>query len=125
VLDATSRTRTATIVLAAKDGRIDPGMYARIRIYTEARVGVVAIPEEAIFERYGKSYVYVAARKSDADRAELREIARGTVVDGVVEVKSGVAAGELVVTAGRTALGDGALLRIVSGQGAAAQGADK
>lgn len=125
VLDATSRTKTATIVLARDDGRIDPGMYARVRIYTEARVGVVTIPEEAVFERYGKSYIYVAVRKGEVDRAELREIAKGTTVDGVVEVKTGLAAGERVVTAGRTALGDGALLRIVSGRGTDAQGASK
>jgi len=117
VLDPTSRSRTATVVLAGDDGRIDPGMYARLRIYTEARVGVVAVPEEAIFERYGKVYAFVAVRKGDADRAELREIAKGATVDGVVEAKGGIEAGERVVTAGRTALGDGALLRIASGLG--------
>ena len=38
-------------------------------------------------------------------------------MDGVVEAKGGIEAGERVVTAGRTALGDGALLRIASGLG--------
>jgi multidrug efflux pump subunit AcrA (membrane-fusion protein) len=117
VLDPTSRTKTAVISLAKPDGRIDPGMYARVRIYTEAHANVVTVPEAAIFERYGESYVYAIVKKEDANRAELRKIGKGIVIDGVAEVKSGVEAGERVVTAGRTALGDGALVHVVSSEG--------
>lgn len=123
VLDPVSRTRTAVLSLAGKGGRVYPGMYARVRIYTEALTGVVTIPEEAIFERYGEHYVYVIAAREGADRVELRKIAKGAVVDGAAEAKAGLEAGERVVTAGRTALSDGALVRVVSGQGAEPRGA--
>jgi len=122
VLDPVSRTRTATLSFASPDRRVQPGMYARVRIYTEALSGVVALPEAAIFERFGERYVYVIAAKEGADRVELRKIEKGVVVDGVAEAKSGLAAGERVVTAGRTALSDGALVRVVSGRGAARNG---
>lgn len=122
VLDPVSRTRTATLAFASPDRRVQPGMYARVRIYTEALSGVVALPEAAVFERYGERYVYVIAEKEGADRVELRRIEKGAVVDGLAEAKSGLAAGERVVTAGRAALSDGALVRVVSGRGAARNG---
>lgn len=119
VLDPASRTRTAVLSLRRPDARVAPGMYAKVRIYTDALAGVVTLPEEAIFQRYGESYVFVIARKDGADRAELRKVAKGAVVDGIAEAKEGLADGERVVTAGRTALADGALVRVVSGRAAA------
>jgi membrane fusion protein (multidrug efflux system) len=119
VVDTVSRTLEIILTFSAKDTRILPGMYARVRLYTEAHVNKVTIPLSAIIERYGKYYVYVISRKETVDRVELREISRGLTVDDVVEILSGVKAGESVVASGQSPLSDNALVRIVSTEGGA------
>jgi len=117
VVDATARTQEIVLTFSNRDPRILPGMYARVRIFTVAHVDRITIPLSAVIERYGKYYVYVVSKKESVDRAELREISRGLTVDEVVEVTGGLEEGERVVTSGQAALGDGALLRIVSSEG--------
>jgi multidrug efflux pump subunit AcrA (membrane-fusion protein) len=115
VLDKTSRTMSATISIEGDKGRVAPGMFARARVYTAVYADVVAIPEEAAFDRFGEQCAYVVDRRDGVDRARLAKLETGARIDGLVEVRSGIAEGERVVVAGRSALGDGALVRVVSG----------
>jgi membrane fusion protein (multidrug efflux system) len=119
VLDATSRAQKIVLALDESTTRILPGMYAKVRIFTEAHVNKVIVPSSAVLERYGEYYAYVVSRKESVDRVELRKITKGLTVDDKVEVASGLAAGDTVVTAGQSALSDGALVRIVSAEGGA------
>jgi membrane fusion protein, multidrug efflux system len=119
VLDPASRTRQAVLVLDTRDPRILPGMFARVRLYTRAHANRVTVPVRALVERSGEYIAYVAVQKDGVDRAELRKVSRGVTVDDTTEVVGGIAAGERVVIAGQAALGDGALLRVVSTEGAA------
>ena len=82
-----------------------------------AGVDAVLIPEAAIVQRGQGALVYVV---SDNKVKEVR-VSLGKRLEGKVEVKDGIAAGETVVTAGNARLSDGAEVEVVSAAAAAAK----
>ncbi|HZZ57712.1 MAG TPA: efflux RND transporter periplasmic adaptor subunit [Opitutaceae bacterium] len=76
---------------------LKPEMFADFRIFTAPDVAAPAVPEAAVIYEGPEARVWVAR----ADRAlGLRPIRAGRVQEGMVEVLSGLAAGESVVTSG-------------------------
>jgi multidrug efflux pump subunit AcrA (membrane-fusion protein) len=63
------------------------------------------ISEEAVLERADGKVVFRAA--DNGTRAERRVVELGSSNDGFVEVRSGLAAGDLVVVRGHSTLVDG------------------
>jgi multidrug efflux pump subunit AcrA (membrane-fusion protein) len=86
-------------------------MFARIRINTKNYPDTLAIPVEAVINKHGARAVYVAQNS----RAELREIVTGVTIDGLIEIKSGLSAGETVVIQGQQLLSSGATVRVIGG----------
>jgi membrane fusion protein, heavy metal efflux system len=79
------------------DAALRPQMFANIKISAEDGVSAVAVPESAIIAEGSSARVWVA----NADNSlSLREIRTGRVVNHMVEVIQGLAAGERIVTAG-------------------------
>lgn len=74
------------------DQRLRPGMSANARIIIERVPDAILIPSEAVFERNGKTIVYVV----HGNKAEERVITIGRRGSGQVIVKSGVTPGERV-----------------------------
>lgn len=68
-----------------------PGMYINGRIITGSGTEVTALPEEAIIEEEGKSYVFVAQKHEDNGKTEWSfkpiEVITGEENEGWVEVK--------------------------------------
>lgn len=93
------KTRRVTVRCQVPNpgGLLKPEMYARVALGESAPRPMVVVPEAAIQEMDGKPYVFVAGGKG---RFEKREVALGASSEGLVEVRSGVAAGEKVATAG-------------------------
>lgn len=93
------KTRRVTVrcQVPNPDGLLKPEMYARVALGESAPRPMVVVPEAAIQEMDGKPYVFVAGAKG---RFEKREVALGASSEGLVEIRSGVAAGEKVATAG-------------------------
>ena len=93
------KTRRVTVRCQVPNpgGLLKPEMYARVALGESAPRPMVVVPEAAIQEMDGKPYVFVAGEKG---RFEKREVALGASSEGLVEVRSGVAAGEKVATAG-------------------------
>jgi multidrug efflux pump subunit AcrA (membrane-fusion protein) len=125
VLDPVSRTKQIVLTFIREDSRINPGMFARIKLNTRTYQNVVSIPEDAIVENRGNTAVYVVsapAGNTPDGAAEttqvsalvsIREIEAGISVDGEVEIKSGLDSGEAVVVQGQQFLTDGAAVRII------------
>ncbi|MDR2020428.1 MAG: efflux RND transporter periplasmic adaptor subunit [Treponema sp.] len=111
VLDPVSRTKQIVLTFTREDPRVNPGMFARIKLNTRTYQDVVSVPEEAIVENRGTTVVYVAAE--GAAQVSMREIAAGVSVDGEVEIQSGLAPGEAVVVQGQQFLTDGAAVRVI------------
>jgi cobalt-zinc-cadmium efflux system membrane fusion protein len=99
LLDATTRTVQARVDLENRDGRLRPGLFATAIIRTTRRHGraAVVIPRDAALRVRGT----VAAFVEEAPGTyHLRELALGQESGADVEVRSGVAVGERVVTEG-------------------------
>jgi membrane fusion protein (multidrug efflux system) len=90
--------------------KLSPGLFARVRIIVDRRMGALVVPESAVFSDKDKKYVY---RVVDG-RAVLTEVQVGLRRPGEVEILSGVDAATQVVTAGQQQIRDGSLLRILS-----------
>jgi RND family efflux transporter MFP subunit len=72
------------------------------------RSGVVTIPYEALFDDGGESYVFTVEKGVAARKV----VTVGADDNGIVEIRSGLNAGAVVVIAGGTALEDGMKVRL-------------
>lgn len=93
------RTRRVTVRSSVPnpDGRLKPAMYATAALGEGDPREVLQVPSEAIQEIDGQSVVFV---KDAPMRFRPRVVELGPEVDGWVEVRTGVADGEAVVSAG-------------------------
>jgi membrane fusion protein (multidrug efflux system) len=106
-IDPRTRTLRVKAQLANPDGRLRPGLFARVDLGIATREGVPVIPEEVVLQRSDGAVVFVA--RPDL-RVERRVIEVGEHHDGSVEIVKGLAPGDLVVLRGQTGLVDGALV---------------
>jgi membrane fusion protein, heavy metal efflux system len=83
--------------LANPDGKLKPQMFASFSIITSGESQAPAVPEEAIVREGDQARVWVVAPNNTLT---LRSIRTGRSMDGMVEVLSGLRAGERVVTRG-------------------------
>jgi len=139
VVDPVSRTKKITMRFdqrteasrteGSHDPRINPGMFARVKLNTRTYENVVSIPQEALVEHRGKTVVYVLNANPSGDysngipaspasldntpRVEMREVSTGANVDREVEIKIGLEQGEAVVVQGQQLLTDGAFVRVI------------
>lgn len=114
VLDTTSRTMNVKLSVdraEQNDGAVKIGMFARVKLVTEVHENAVIIPDAAIVNRFGESFVFVIDENMNVEK---RGIVRGIRVDEKSEIISGVEVGEKVVVRGQTLLEEGASVHIVS-----------
>lgn len=114
VLDSTSRTREVTIKLDSRDDRVAAGMYANVRIYTSPLANRIVAPVASVVTRDDETFVYVVADEGGKQLARKRDIVAGASVDDCIEVKQGLAVGDIVVYEGQDLLSDGAEVSVVA-----------
>ncbi|HQT91080.1 MAG TPA: efflux RND transporter periplasmic adaptor subunit [Candidatus Kryptobacter bacterium] len=91
-----------------RDRSMKSGMFARVVITTSVRDSALVVPAAALFESPGSEYsVFVV---SDS-RAAKKAVSVGARTDSLVEVTSGLALGDTVVTFGQQNLKDGTIVR--------------
>ncbi|MDX1500366.1 MAG: efflux RND transporter periplasmic adaptor subunit [Woeseiaceae bacterium] len=84
--------------------KLRPGLFVRVNVSLGTRADAIMIPEEAIWPIGGDKTVFVV----EDGKARQRVVTIGERRPGAVEILSGLAAGEIVVTAGQMKLFDGA-----------------
>lgn len=107
-IDRDTRTFEVTAAYSNPDRGARPGAYADISVTTGVHEDAPLVPEEAISTEGTANYVYVM-RDSTAQR---RQVELGSRIEGMVEILSGLEAGEIAVTAGQAGLHDGAVVRV-------------
>lgn len=112
-LDPKTRTAKVRCEVPNPDGRLKLEMFATIQIPTPISREAVMIPTTAVQQIDDKPVVFV---KVGDTRFQRREVQLGTPSDGWVEVKSGVKAGELVVTQGSFYLKSALLREQIGGE---------
>ncbi|GAB6392918.1 MAG: efflux RND transporter periplasmic adaptor subunit [Treponematales bacterium] len=115
VVDPASRTLEVTVGLGNSGARLRAGMFAKVKIITERKPNVVKIPASAMVQRFGENYVFTV----EQDPANSGFVARkavitpGIVIDGIMEVEEGLAAGAEFVTRGQSLLEDGSRINVI------------
>jgi membrane fusion protein (multidrug efflux system) len=108
-VDASGRSLEVRARLDNTDGRLRPGMFARVRVLLGDRPNALMVPEEAVVPLGDDFFVYtVADGKAKRVRVKL-----GVRRDAQVELLEGVSAGERVVTAGIRVQRDGQPVRVI------------
>lgn len=100
VMDKETRTVKARVEVANTDGRLKPEMFATAAIDTGKAVKALRLPEDAVLLLQGQPTVFVAEQGG----FEPRAVETGERAQGMVTLKSGVAAGEKVAVKGAYAL---------------------
>jgi membrane fusion protein (multidrug efflux system) len=116
-VDPGTRTLRVKGIIANSNGRLRPGLFARVDLGVNERKGVAMVPEETVLQR---SDGPVAFRLLDENRVERRVLRTGVYRDGYVEVVDGLELGDLVVVRGQTALADGSLVALRRSDGSPA-----
>ena len=102
-IDPITRTFTAYIKIENPDFRLKPGLSGFARIRRTAK-DVMAVPSIAIMNPSGEqASVFVV---DGTNRANLRKVRPGIVVDAMTEITDGLKEGEKVVTVGQFYLRD-------------------
>lgn len=109
-IDANGRSLLARGTLANPDGALRTGMFARGRVVLRENPQALTVPEEAIIAQGAESVVW----KVDGGKALRVKVETGLRRDARVEILSGLAFGDQVVTAGQLRLQrDGQDVRII------------
>ena len=101
-----SRTVAVRAEVANDDGALKGGLFVKGRIVTGTRAGVLTVPRAALLSwdiERRSAEVYTL----DGEVARRRTVTTGAAVGDTVEVASGLAAGEAVITRGNFNLRDG------------------
>jgi len=91
------------------DRRLMPGMFANIRVEVARHENALVVPEAAFVHEADGVFVW---RLDQAGTAERVPVTTGIRLSGRIEVTSGLAAGDRVVTAGTHKVSPGAPLRV-------------
>ena len=110
LIDANGRAIAIRAQVPNPDGKLRPGMFARVRLLTSEIRDSLMIPEESLFPVGDDKYVY----KVVDGRAQRQKIEIGQRREGKVEVLGGLGAQDTVVTAGVVKLRDGAPVRVAN-----------
>lgn len=106
VLDASSRTKEIVLSFDKKDSRVNAGMFAKIKLYTNEYSGAVLLNQDAVVEKNDTNNVWIL--NPETKTVSLRPVTLGESVDNVVQILSGVEEGEKVVVEGMRNLSEGA-----------------
>ena len=104
-MDGATHTFPVEVQLSNGDGRVRPGMYARVTINFGTQTHVV-VPDEAIFRQQGSGNRYVYVYKDG--KVKFNQVVVGRHLDNAYELLSGdVHDGDMVATTGLSRLKDG------------------
>ncbi|MCX6552299.1 MAG: efflux RND transporter periplasmic adaptor subunit [Acidobacteria bacterium] len=116
-IDEASRSARVVAEVVNRDSALKGGMFAKGRIVVTNRDGVLQVPREALLNwslEQKTADVFVVK----GDVAEKRPVKTGASSDGIIEILSGVQAGEQVVTRGGFAIRAGDRVAASKGEGA-------
>lgn len=118
VVEQATRTARVTVTVPNSDGRILPGMYARVSLEARKFPNRVLVPRSAILERDRRTMLFVFEGEGSTGLAKWRYVTTGLSNDSLVEIVSNpetdmVEPGEWVLTDGHYTLTHDAQVRLV------------
>jgi HlyD family secretion protein len=118
VVERETRTARVTVTIPNPDGRILPGMYARVSLEARKFPDRILVPRSAVLERDRRTMLFVFEGEDDVGLAKWRYVTTGFSNDSVIEIVQNpetemVEPGERVLTDGHYTLIHDARVRIV------------
>lgn len=118
LVERQTRTARVTVTIPNPDGRILPGMYARVALEARKFPDRILVPRSAVLERDRRTMLFVFQGEGSVGLAKWRYVTTGMANDSVVEVVSNpdtemVEPGEWVLTDGHFTLIHDARVRLV------------
>ncbi len=113
-IDPRTRTLRVKALIQNPDARLRPGLFAQVDLGLAQRPGVLLVPDEAVLQRPDGSVVF---RLDPEQRAERLIVETGSFVDGKVEVRGDLRAGERVIVRGHSKLEPGMLVSVRTADG--------
>ncbi len=96
-LNPQTGTIRARAVLANQDGRLTPGLFARVQLLGSGEYSAILIEDRAVNTDQSQKYVLVLGADN---KIEYRKVTLGRVVDGLRIVRDGLKAGDVIVVNG-------------------------
>jgi membrane fusion protein (multidrug efflux system) len=107
LLDAAGRAIVIRAQLPNDAGKLRPGQFARVRLFTKANTDALTVPEQAVVPAGDEFYIFrVVEGKAQRVKVDL-----GQRRDGLVEVVRGLTANDTVITAGQFKVREGVTVR--------------
>jgi membrane fusion protein (multidrug efflux system) len=91
------------------DGRILPGMFARVELVKQVFEQALAVPLYAVITQGDERFVFV----EEGGRAERRSVKLGVLVGWEVQISSGLKPGEKVIVVGHRLVDDGQPVEVI------------
>jgi RND family efflux transporter MFP subunit len=105
-IDRATRTMVVEVDVPNPDGAFKAGMYASVTLRTEEADGVLAVPLQAVSQGEKPTVLVVGADNALAERP----VVLGMRTSSLVEIRSGLSEGELVVVGDRPGLASGTVV---------------
>jgi membrane fusion protein (multidrug efflux system) len=102
-IDAATRTVGARLIVPNADGRLRPGMFARVEVVVGRRADALVVPESALVPSLDEFAVFLVQE----NRAKLTPVKLGVRLPGKVELREGLTPDSVVVISGTQKLVDG------------------
>jgi membrane fusion protein (multidrug efflux system) len=115
-VDANGRALLVRARIDNPGALLRPGMFARPRVVFAVRESAVVVPEEALVPQGARQFIFKVIDGAGGQKVSQRlEAKLGLRLPGKVEVLEGLAAGDVVVTAGQSRLlrGEAVPVRVV------------
>lgn len=110
VVGASIDPKTRSFTTEAKlpsDPLLKPNQTATMKILDYAAKGAVAVPINVVQSDEKNKYVYVMEKAGDKMVARKKIVSVGEAYNGLIEIKSGLTGGELIITEGYQTVYDG------------------
>ncbi len=126
ILDPTTRMAEVEVLVDNKQGMLKPGMYAEVEVVTGSIENVIVVPRYAVIESTSLEkinnvdqvvknyYVFIVDSSNQAQQKKLDVI---YVNHNWLAVKSGISAGDKLVTAGQNNLREGFPVFVINSEG--------
>lgn len=116
-VDPVTRSVTVRAEVPNVERLLRPGMLLAVRLYQAPRQAIV-VPEIALIQVGTEAFVYRVSKEQTAERVKVE---LGSRRRGEIEIASGLAAGETIVTEGAVKLREGARIAVAPAAGTAGE----
>lgn len=97
VIDRNTGTIRMRATVDNPDGKLTPGMFARVKVQASPATEKLLVPDAAVGTEQARKFVYVVDKD---DVARIKYVTLGQIVDGLRVIESGLADADRVVTDG-------------------------